>query len=67
MALIIRIFNILDIYFLNTECSYVSSYMSKTIQTDHLIVLAKLIAEVDWAPVNNDLCMFFLYLYNFEF
>jgi len=46
----------LDIYFINTECSYVSAYMSKTIQTDHLIVLANLIGEVDWAPVNNDLC-----------
>lgn len=32
--------------------------MSKTIQTDNLIVLAKLIREVDWAPVNNDLCKF---------
>lgn len=30
--------------------------MSKTIQTDHLIVLTKLIGEVDWAPVKNDLC-----------
>ncbi|VVC25973.1 Hypothetical protein CINCED_3A011321 [Cinara cedri] len=55
LALMIRIFNILDMYFLNTECSYVSFYMSKTIQTDHLIVLSKLIVEVDWAPVNNDL------------
>lgn len=32
--------------------------MSKTIQTDHLIVLTKLIGEVDWAPVNNDICKF---------
>lgn len=46
----------MDIYFLNTECNYVSSYVSKTIQTDHIVVLAKLIREVDWAPVNNDLC-----------
>ncbi|XP_025419971.1 protein purity of essence-like [Sipha flava] len=55
LALIIRIFNLLDIYFLNTECNYVSSYVSKSIQTDHLVVLAKLIREIDWAPVNNDL------------
>lgn len=56
LALIIRIFNVLDIYFLNAECNYIFTYMSKTIQTDNLIVLAKLIGEVDWAPVNNDLC-----------
>lgn len=33
--------------------------MSKSIHTDHLIVLAKLIGEVDWAPINNDLCKFY--------
>lgn len=54
-----RIFNLLDIYFLNTECKYVSSYMSTTIQTDHLDVLAKLIREVDWAPVYNDICKYY--------
>ncbi|XP_026807089.1 E3 ubiquitin-protein ligase UBR4 isoform X1 [Rhopalosiphum maidis] len=55
LALIIRIFNILDIYFLNAECNYIFTYMSKTIETDNIIVLAKLVGEVDWAPVNNDL------------
>lgn len=46
----------LDAYFLNTESDYISSYVSKTIQNDHLIILAKLIGEVDWTPVNYDLC-----------
>lgn len=56
LSLIIRIFNVLDIYFLSSECDYIFTYMSKTIQTDNLVVLAKLIREVDWAHVNNDLC-----------
>lgn len=56
MALILKIFNMLDVYFLSTESDYVSSYMSKSIQKDHLIILAKLIGEIDWAPVIYDLC-----------
>lgn len=60
MALIIRIFNILDVYFLNTESNYISSYTTEAIRTDHLVVLAKLIGEIDWAPVNNDLCEIYL-------
>lgn len=58
-----RIFNILDVYFLNTECKYVSNYLSKTIQNDHLTILAKLIREIDWAPVNNNLCMNINYIF----
>ncbi|XP_050533339.1 E3 ubiquitin-protein ligase UBR4 [Daktulosphaira vitifoliae] len=55
LILISRIFNILDIYFLNTECDLITKYMAKSVQSDHLVILGKLIKEVDWAPINYDL------------
>lgn len=41
---------------MNTESNYLTSYTTETIQTDHLVVLAKLIGEIDWAPSYIDLC-----------
>lgn len=60
MALIIRMFNVLDLYFLNNESKYISSYMFNTIETEHLMALSKLVVDVDWAPITNDLCKFYL-------